>query len=240
MTPVYVVAPAACAFGMYVTPTCCFALVGHPNAQTPLPAQPRTLRSTKPPDHPSASAPRRATCALGPASSGGTRTTLSSRSTRSKCGARSRSSPNSSRQRASTRSGVRKHVPEFTSVVPPTAFPSGSRIGGRPIVACWAASRYSRGSMSRGRAVNSAASCATPSSTITTRAPASASSLATTAPPAPDPITATSACTVRRPEKPERSTTPPAGETAAGGAASGGVAFAARNTSPRRTRSAAS
>ena len=47
----------------------------------------------------------------------------------------------------------RKQVPEFTSVVPPTALPSGSMIGGLPSVTVWPASRYSVAVMSRGRAV---------------------------------------------------------------------------------------
>ena len=57
------------------------------------------------------------------------------------------------------RPGVRKQVPELISVVPPTARPSGSRIGGRPSVATWPASRYSRAVISRGRAVNASVSC---------------------------------------------------------------------------------
>ena len=138
------------------------------------------------------------------------------------------------RQRSSTASGVRKQVPELTSVVPPTARPSGSRIGGRPSVACWAASRYSRGSMSRGRAVNSAAVWWPPSSSSTTRMPASASSLATTAPPAPEPITHASACTTRSPEMPAPSTMPLGEGDASERAAS------ARTSAPRRTRSPAS
>ena len=52
------------ACGRYDTPTCCFAFAGQPNAHTPEPTQPRTLRRTKSPDQPSASAPRLATCAL--------------------------------------------------------------------------------------------------------------------------------------------------------------------------------
>jgi hypothetical protein len=38
-------------------------------------------------------------------------------------------------QRSRTRAGVRKQVPELTSVVPPTARPSGRTIGGVPMVA---------------------------------------------------------------------------------------------------------
>ena len=49
--------------------------------------------------------------------------------------------------------GVRKHVPEFTSVVPPTPRPSGSRIGGEPSVVVCPPSRYRRASISGGRAL---------------------------------------------------------------------------------------
>jgi hypothetical protein len=42
---------------------------------------------------------------------------------------------------SSTGGGVRNDVPEFTSVVPPTVFPSGSTIGVLPSVAVWPASR---------------------------------------------------------------------------------------------------
>ncbi len=84
-------------------------------------------------------------------------------------------------------------------MVPPTACPSGSTIGGVPRVAIWPASRYSRTVMSRGRAVNSSVSCHSPSSSIATRMPPSASSLAATAPPAPAPITHASAWTTRSP-----------------------------------------
>ena len=50
--------------------------------------------------------------------------------------ARSRRAPGRTRvrQRSSTRGGVRKHVPELTSVVPPMPRPSGSAIGGLPSV----------------------------------------------------------------------------------------------------------
>ncbi len=51
--------------------------------------------------------------------------------------------------------------------------------------------------MSRGRAVKSSVEWSGPSSSITTRMPPSASSLATGAPPAPVPITQASASIVR-------------------------------------------
>ena len=98
------------------------------------------------------------------------------------------SRPSSRRQRSSTAPGVRKQVPEFTSVVPPTARPSGSTIGGLPTVVSCPASRYRRVDISRGRAVNASVSHHSPSSRTATRMPPSASSLATTAPPAPEPI----------------------------------------------------
>jgi len=105
--------------------------------------------------------------------------------------------PYSRRQRSSTASGVRKQVPELMSVVPPTALPVGTMMGGVPIVATWPASRYRRIVMSRGPAVRSSASCQSPSSRIATRIPPSASSLATGAPPAPDPTTTASTVTSR-------------------------------------------
>ena len=111
------------------------------------------------------------------------------------------------RHRASTAAGVRKHVPELISVVPPTALPSGSRIGGRPTVATWPASRYSRVVISRGRAVNESVSSQRPSSSSATRIPPSASSLAATAPPAPAPITQASTAIVVSPCRSAPSTT---------------------------------
>ena len=89
---------------------------------------------------------------------GGTSATPSVRSTRvehgRQRGGRERRRGRTPRcQRASTRSGVRKQVPELTSVVPPSPRPSGSTIGGRPSVAIWPPSRYSRAIMSRGRPV---------------------------------------------------------------------------------------
>ena len=84
--------------------------------------------------------------------------------------------------------------------------------------------------MSRGRAVNASAVMCSPSSSSTTRMPASASSFATTAPPAPEPITHASARTTRSPVMREPSTIPPVW---VGGAAS-------RTSRPRRTRSPAS
>ena len=46
----------------------------------------------------------------------------------------SASRPKRVRHDSSTAAGVRKHVPELTSVVPPTLLASGSRIGTLPIV----------------------------------------------------------------------------------------------------------
>ena len=42
------------------------------------------------------------------------------------------STPSSASQARSTRSGVRKQVPELTTVVPPTHLPSGKGMVGRP------------------------------------------------------------------------------------------------------------
>ena len=138
-------APAASARGTYVMPTCCLADVGQPNAHTPEPTQPLALRRRKPCDQPSASAPRRATAAFLPASSGVTSAIESAASTRAKQGSSassvSPSKPNSRCQRSSTAGGVRKHVPELTRVVPPRPRPSGSRIGGVPSVVVWPPSR---------------------------------------------------------------------------------------------------
>ena len=63
--------------------------------------------------------------------------------------------PNSARQRASTWSGVRKQVPELTSVVPPmpAAERQDDRRRRRPSAIC-PPSRYRRVSMSRGRPVS--------------------------------------------------------------------------------------
>ncbi len=119
-------------------PVCCLADGGQPNAHTPEPMHPFALRRRYPCDHPSRSAPRRATAAFSPTSSGATSATESRCSTRSKQGRRessSSSSPNSVRQRSSTRDGVRKQVPELINVVPPRPLPSGSPIGGLPTVA---------------------------------------------------------------------------------------------------------
>jgi hypothetical protein len=77
--------------------------------------------------------------AFAPASAAGTSATPSVASTRANTGASasgvSASSPKSSRHRSSTWSGVRKQVPELTSVVPPSPRPSGRTIGGEPTVA---------------------------------------------------------------------------------------------------------
>ena len=111
------------------------APVGQPNAQTPDPMQPRALRCRYPELMPRRSAPSLTSVALRPASSGGTSRTPIASSTSVNSSARSSSSPWSARQRSRTRCGVRKQVPEFTSVVPPTPRPSGSTIGGSPTVA---------------------------------------------------------------------------------------------------------
>lgn len=142
---VYVVAPAAQARGIHVRPVCCLAPVGQPNAQTPEPTQPRTARKRWSPEYPSASVPRRTIRAFSPAIAAGTWATLISRSTRRKNGSSAWGvhpcRPCSVRHRASTWSGVRKHVAMFTRVVPPTARPSGSTMGGVPSVTVCPASR---------------------------------------------------------------------------------------------------
>ena len=71
----------------------------------------------------------------------------------------SSSRPNSRAQRSSTAAGVRKQVPELTSVVPPRPRPSGSRIGGDAERRS-SARRRGRGgaSISGGRAVKSSGS----------------------------------------------------------------------------------
>ena len=94
--------------------------------------------------------------------------------------------------------------------------------------------------MSRGRAVKASAVMCSPSSSSTTRRPASASSFATTAPPAPEPITHASARTTRSPVMREPSTIPPVGASGASGEGASLSWAAARTSRPRRTRSPAS
>ena len=199
--PVKSTAPASHARGTNVTPVCCFAPAGQPNAHTPEPTQPRALRRRKPPENPSASTPRRTIAAFSPANSAGTSATPIVSSTSSKTGVSSSSvnsvSPSCVRHRCRTCAGVRKQVPLLMSVVPPTPLPVGSMIGGSPIVALWPPSRYKRAAISRGRAVNVSASCQAPSSSIATRRPADASSAAAGAPPAPVPTTHASTVTIR-------------------------------------------
>lgn len=102
--------------------------------------------------------------------------------------------PHCSRHRRNTRSGVRKHVPELTSVVPPTPRPNGSTTGGSPNATVAPESRYNVRNLSNVDVRrNSSAVCRRPSSTTTTSIPASARTFATTAPPAPEPTTTTSA-----------------------------------------------
>jgi hypothetical protein len=175
----------------------CLASSGQPKTHTPWPWQPRTLRRIGPPRYPRASAPRRNTAPFAPSTSSRTGATPSTASTSSNRGAMS-SGPiagiPSADQDRSTSSGVRKQVPELTTVVPPSALPIGSAITGRPIVDVRPPSRYSLPSRSSsGVRAKSSRLTAPPSSSTRTRSPARASVSAATAPPAPLPTTATSA-----------------------------------------------
>src|SRR5207302_1803524 len=99
----------------------CLASSEQPLGQLPQHTTPLALRDIGPLEAPSASAPIRQSSAFRPAFAGSTGCTDKSRSTPSKSCSSSEAQPipNSSRQRSSTASGARKHVPEFTTVVPP-------------------------------------------------------------------------------------------------------------------------
>ncbi len=180
-------------------PVCCLAEVGQPKTHTPEPTQPRALRRRYPCDHPSRSAPRRATAALAPASSGvdlGDRERLldplEARPQRSS----SRSRPNSLRPplehvRRRAKAGARV---DERGAAESTAERQRDRRRCRPS-RVWPPSRYRRASISGGRAREIIGVVPGPCSSRTTLAPPSASSAATTAPPAPAPTTQTSAFT---------------------------------------------
>ena len=104
-------------------------------------------------------------------------------------------------RRSATAVGGRKQVPELITVVPPTARPSGSAIGGLPERHRRAAvavdrRRSGRAGASRGCAPTVQRS---PSSTITVSSPARASARAAKAPPAPEPTTIASQLDAVRP-----------------------------------------
>ena len=106
--------------------------------------------------------------------------------------------PGSSCQRGH-RAGGRKQVPELITVVPPTARPSGSAIGGcRTPSSCRRRGRCGE-AVERVGAADRSAVQRSPSSTITVSSPARASFRAAKAPPAPEPITMASQLAGRRP-----------------------------------------
>ena len=78
-------------------------------------------------------------------------------------------------------------MPPFTTVDPPTQRPSAYSTDGRPIAIPPPPSRYSVRSAWPVPAVNDSVGWYPPSSSTITSTPASASSAATVAPPAPDP-----------------------------------------------------
>ena len=105
--------------------------------------------------------------------------------------------------------------------------------------------------MSRGRALNSSVSCQSPSSSMATRMPPSASSFATTAPPAPAPITQASTSTTPLAGDPTSGHQPALGRMERAGAVAVGAlagvacgahqrASAARSARPRATTASAS
>ena len=175
----------------------CLASLGQPNAHWPQPWQPSMLRRIGSPWRPSACTPRSKSSAFRPMISHGTGRTEMARSTSSKNGAMAAgsapSTPSSASHARRTRSGVRKHVPEFTTVVPPTHLPRGRGIAGRPNAKVAPPLRYRRWTRSIGGPWKSSCVKYAPSSRTTTRSPARASSCATTAPPAPEPTMQTSA-----------------------------------------------
>lgn len=99
--------------------------------------------------------------------------------------------------RCSTRAGVRQDMPPLTTVDPPTQRPSENSTGGLPSATPTPASRYRVRNARPVWAVNDPVGWYPPSSTMTTSTPASASSTAMVAPPAPDP-TITTAHSTRR------------------------------------------
>src|SRR6516164_3025411 len=90
-------------------------------------------------------------------------------------------------QRSSTAAGVRHDIPPLTTVDPPTHRPSANSTDGRPTVIPPPPSRYRVRSARTLSAVNDSVGWYPPSSITMTPTPASASSAAIVAPPAPDP-----------------------------------------------------
>src|SRR3974377_669635 len=90
-------------------------------------------------------------------------------------------------QRSSTWPGVRQDIPPLTTVDPPTHRPSANSTDGRPTVIPPPPSRYRVRSARTLSAVNDSVGWYPPSSITRTSTPASASSAAIVAPPAPDP-----------------------------------------------------
>jgi len=86
-------------------------------------------------------------------------------------------------------------MPPLTTVEPPTHRPSENSTGGLPSASPRPPSRYSARTDRPVSAVNDSVGWYPPSSTMTTSTPASASSAAIVAPPAPDPTITTPAST---------------------------------------------
>jgi hypothetical protein len=187
--------PSARARGTLVTSIDRFAPVGQPLTQLFVPAQCSWLRRFGTTAQPLASAPAFSSSESRPIVSGSCWPTECRVSARAKKGSISCSptaSTPSSDQRCSTRLGVRQDIPPLTTVDPPTHRPSANSTDGRPIVIPPPPSRYSVRSARTLSALNDSVGWYPPSSIITTSRPASASSAAIVAPPAPDPTITTS------------------------------------------------
>ena len=191
-------APAARAAGTYTSAAARRAPYRHPSPQKPERTQPCALIFNADALHPSARAPSSSRRLGGECASSGTTRVCVSSSMRSNTGARSAGRiptvPCAAAHSSSTQSGVRSITSQLTVVLPPTARPCSMGCA-RSSVARAPASAYRRWVSSASRSVNWLCRQNAPSSSSTTSCPASARRAAATAPPAPLPITHTSART---------------------------------------------
>ena len=134
--PETILAPASQACGSAFRWTPPLALLGQPIAHWQAPRQPGALRRSGAPAQPRAAAPCRANLPLRPStSSGAGATPIVSSTSASRASSDSGSAsarPSRSNHDVATGRGGRKQVPELITVVPPTARPIGSAIGGLP------------------------------------------------------------------------------------------------------------